>query len=197
MRCHCFLSLSVLFLVGNCVPVVSQTVAIYVSDYHSSPIQGTILSTKGNGSTSPPTDIAGKTKIVMPSEVQPGDELSLTLVHAPVKTMQIMSPWQGRATVPKSTGFIEVVLGVPGDKVALQDPRVVSTWAQAIVRKNDQSGFVVDAPTRNLKDFAKQVGFTPNEIDSAIRSLGTSDDETKRSKAAMYVNQYPSAPKLF
>jgi hypothetical protein len=77
-----------LVLLAFSAPAASQTVALYVSDYHSAPIKGAIISTKGNGSTSPPSDIAGKTRVVLPSRTQPGDPVDLSLVTAPDKNMR-------------------------------------------------------------------------------------------------------------
>jgi hypothetical protein len=193
------LGLSGLLLAGHCLPALSQSVAIYVSDYHDKPISGTILSTKGAGSTSAPTDVSGRTKIAIPSTVQPGDDLELSLVHAPVQTMRIVSPWRGRATVPKPSGFIEVVLGIPGDKAALTDRRVVSSWALAIVRKNDSSPTLLPDQRRRetLKAFAEQAGFTPAEIDSAIRALANVNDNNLRYAVDRYLDEYPTPPKTF
>jgi hypothetical protein len=188
-----------MLLAGHCVPAVSQSVAIYVSDYHDKPISGTILSTKGGGSTSPPTDISGKTRIVVPSSLQPGDELQLSLVRAPVHTMRIVAPWQGGAIVPRSSGFIQVVLGVPGDKWALRDPRVVSSWALAIVQKSEAPSLLPPEQKRKetLVTFAKQAGFTPEQIDSAIRALADVNDPYQRHAVGLYLDEYPTAPKTY
>jgi hypothetical protein len=198
--CHRFavlLALSGLLLAGYCLPALSQSVLIYVSDYHEKPISGTILSTKGAGSTSSPTDVSGRTQISIPSTMQPGDALELSLVRAPVQTMKIVSPWRGRATVPKPSGFIEVVLGVPGDRAALTDRRVVSSWALAIVRKNESSPTPLTDQKRSetLNEFAEQAGFTPAEIDSAIRALADVNDNNQRYAVDMYLDEYRTAPK--
>jgi hypothetical protein len=186
-------------LAAHCVQAVSQSVALYVSDYHDKPISGTILGTKGAGATSPPTDISGKTRIVVPSTIQPGDDLELSLVRAPVRTMRIVAPWQGRAVVPKSSGFVQVVLGVPGDKWALRDPRVVSSWAEAIAREDEAPSLLSPDQKRKetLATFAKQAGFTPGQIDSAIRALADVNDPYQRHAVDLYLGEYPTAPKTF
>lgn len=79
-----FLLFDLLVLIAASFPAASQSVALYVSDYNNAPIPGAILSTKGNGSTSAPTDIAGKTRVACPG-TQPGDRLELSLVRAPDK----------------------------------------------------------------------------------------------------------------
>src|SRR5271170_4025426 len=129
----------------------SQTVPIQVSDYHERPIPGTILSGKGPGtSTSRPTDLAGKTQIIAPPGAQPGDPLPLTLVKAPNPNMVIMSPFEGRAIIPRSPWFIEVILGEPGNTWALRDERVVSTWAVELLQLNK----VEHKPEANLNRVA-------------------------------------------
>ena len=179
----------------------SQTVALYVSNYRNSPIQGVILSTKSDGSTSAPTDVAGKTRVVLPSGIQPGDSLDLSLVSAPDKKMRIVSPWSGRATVPKSTGFIDIVLGVPGDQLALKDPRVVASWANAIVLANENDTTLAgpsDAKrSKTLRTFSEKAGFAPEQIDSSIRKLANSGDPGQHSAATAYLSQYPEPPKMF
>lgn len=196
-----FLFSSLLVLLVFLHSAASQTVALYVSNYRNSPIKDVILSTKVGGSTSAPTDIAGKTRVVLPPGIQPGDSLDLSLVSAPDKKMRIVSPWSGRATVPKSTGFIEIVLGVPGDQLALQDPRVVASWAKAIVLANDNDVSAVgpsDAKrNKTLQTFSEKAGFTPEQIDSSIRKLAKSGDSGQQSAAMAYRSQYPEPPKTF
>lgn len=174
-----------------CSTARSQKIEIQVSDYHQKPISGTVLSAKSAGtSTTPPTDVAGKTQIVAVG-VQPGDPLSLVLVRAPGNGMIIMSPYGGRAIVPKPSGFIEVVLGAPGNKWALRDPRVVWSWTAAIVDLNKRSDSGADGRARNLARVAGTSGFTPEEIDQAIRSNAeVSSDPSQKALAAEYLKEY-------
>jgi hypothetical protein len=181
--------LGAVLLTCLCCSAKSQSVQIQVSDYHERPIVGTILSGKGVGtSTCNPTDVAGKTQIIAPSGAQPGDSLPLVLVRAPKPTMIIMSPFEGRATIPRSPGFIEVILGTPGDPWALKDVRVAWSWTAAIVQMNKESF----QPQENLGRVAKSAGFTPMQIDTAIRTAAAKDatDSYRRALAAEYTREY-------
>ncbi len=166
----------------------SQSVQIQVSDYHQRPIQGAILSGKASGtSTSKPTDLAGKTQIIPPPGAQPGDPLPLTLVKAPSPKMIIMSPFEGRATIPKSPWFVEVILGEPGNTWALKDERVVSTWAITLLELNK----VEQAPESNLSRVASIAGFTPEQIDHAIHSMyNDTENVNRRALARDYLGVY-------
>jgi hypothetical protein len=166
----------------------SQSVQIQVSDYHERPIEGAILSGKAAGtSTSPPTDLAGKTQIIPPPGAQPGDPLPLTLVKAPSPKMIIMSPFEGLATIPKSPWYVEVILGEPGDTWALKDERVVSTWALTLL----DLYMVEQTPEANLSRVASVSGFTPEEIDHAIHTLyDNTHDITRRALAHEYERVY-------
>lgn len=166
----------------------SQIVQIQVSDYHEGPIQGAVLSGKASGtSTSKPTDLAGKTQIIPPPGAQPGDPLPLTLVKAPSPKMIIMSPFEGRATIPKPPWFVEVILGEPGDTWALKDERVVSTWALTLLELNKAE----QAPEANLSRVASVAGFTPDQIDHAIHTMyNNTENANRRQLARDYLRVY-------
>jgi hypothetical protein len=175
----------------------SQSVQIQVSDYHEHPILGTILSGKGSGtSTSKPTDLAGKTQIIPPPGAQSGDPFPLTLVKAPNPKMIIMSPFEGRATIPKPPWFIEVILGEPGDTWALKDERVVSSWAITLLAayKAEQSPPSPGSSSSleaNLSRVASAAGFTPEQIDHAIHSLyNDTENANRRALAREYLREY-------
>jgi hypothetical protein len=170
----------------------SQSVQIQVSDYHERPIEGTILSGKAPGtSTSRPTDLAGKTQIIPPPGAQPGDPLPLTLVKAPNPKMIIMSPFEGRATIPKAPWFVEVILGEPGDPWALKDERVVSTWALSLLdayKAEQESGW---SPQASLATVASAAGFSSEQIDHAIHTMyDDTENATRRALAREYLRVY-------
>lgn len=177
-------------LISTClIPLAqAQSIPIQVSDYHERPIQGVILSGKGPGtSTSPPTDLSGKTQVIPPPGTQPGDPLSLTLVKAPNSKMIIMSPFEGRATIPKAPWFVEVILGEPGDTWALKDERVVSTWAIVLLELNKAE----QAPQANLSRVASTAGFTTDQIDHAIHTMyNDTQNASRRALAKEYLRAY-------
>lgn len=194
MRFMLFLNACALLL-GDCSMVASaQTVAIQVSDVHDRPIAGAILTTKGNGSTGSPTDAAGKTQVQLPKGLQTGDELALVLVKIKPPNFRFLSPWQGRAIVPKPTGFVDIVLGVIGDKAALGNPRVVSSLAAEIHRQNKLTPDDRGERKRTLRAVSREAGFSAADVDSAIRTMES--DPKQRKFVEAYEKDYPKAPKM-
>jgi hypothetical protein len=103
--------------------------------------------------------------------------------------MIIMSPFEGRATIPRPPGFIEVILGAPGDPLALKDTRVAWAWINAIVQMNRESFH----PQDNLAKVAKAAGFSPMQLEDSIRSALAKDlTEHQKAVAAEYRSQYGS-----
>lgn len=193
-RYHAVLVLLNALLLGCCsIAAESQTIAIQVSDLHDRPIVGTILSTKADGSTSAPTDIAGKTRVHLPAGIQAGDELALVLVKSNPTNLSFLSPWQGRVIVPKFSGFIEVVLGTNGDRAALHNPKVMSSLAAEIERQNKKlSPGNLEQRKRNLETVSKEAGFKAADVDASIRALA--NDPKQRMFYEPYVKNYPNSP---
>lgn len=195
-RHHAFLLLNACaLLLADCSIVASaQTVAIQVSDVHDRPIAGAVLTTKGNGSTGSPTDVAGKAQVQLPRGLEAGDELALVLVKIKPPNFRFLSPWQGRAVVPKPTGFVDIVLGVIGDKAALGNPKVVSSLAAEIYRQNNLTPDDPGERKRTLQTVSREAGFSAADIDSAIRTLER--DPKQRKFVEAYEKNYPNAPKM-
>jgi len=190
-------SLNIIFMACYCARAESQTVMIQVLDVHDHPVPGAILSAEGNGSTSAPTDRAGKTQIVLPLP-QPGDVLPLILV-TPKSPMRILSPWKGRGTVPKPFGFVEVVLGRAGDVAALQNPAVVWSMAAAVVEtKKEICETCATQVTADqaLKRVAAEVELDPSRVDAAVRKLIEQKRDPAHEKVAIEYRRFdPGAQK--
>jgi hypothetical protein len=184
--------LNALLLVCCTVPASSQIVAIQVSDLKDRPVAHAILSTKGSGSTSAPTDIAGKTQVQLPTGIQVGDELALVLVNSGPKPLRILSPWQGRAVVPRPQGFIEVVLGQVGDRAALENHKVLAALAAEVLEKNKQDPGDFIQRQYILESVSYNAGFKAAEVDAAIREVAKDPKEDKYLHA--YVVEYPGPP---
>jgi hypothetical protein len=157
---------------------------LQVSDYHDRPIAGVVLSAKGTGSTSKPTDVAGKTQLVLQQRTQPGGDVFLILVRAPSKNLMFFSPWHGHATVPSSGGFIDVVLGVPGTAAALSNTRVVQSVAVAINEMNASKGPPDDVRQRNLQEVSKELGLGAAQVDRGIRAWAESATTPRQKQIA-------------
>src|ERR1019366_5196257 len=115
-------------------------VAVQVFDLHDRPLKNIVLSVGGNGSTTPPTDVAGKTQIILPEGTKPGDTVVLILVRAPSPNFILFSPWEGRAVVPNPQAFIAVVIGVRGDAAALRNTSVQASMLTAAVSEAERQG---------------------------------------------------------
>jgi hypothetical protein len=193
----------------------AQSLPIEVLDVHDHPLKDSVLTAGGNGSTSSPSDIAGKTQILLPQGTKPGDSVVLILVR-PGKPSMMFSPWEGRATVPTPPGFVTVVVGPRGDLAALQNNEVLAAMLSSIVAKNDK--FAQDyvnwgEPAGRAKDTARQqrilgtvyaatlqsvsneAGFDAHTVDAALRGCVKSDNPETTQLGEAYVRDYPRFPK--
>src|SRR5215470_2509243 len=72
-----------------------------VKDTKDQPIGEVKISTEGDGSTGPPTDKAGKTRIRLAPQTQPGHRVTLQIVGSPAqRDLVFISPWDRTAQVP-------------------------------------------------------------------------------------------------
>ena len=189
--------------------LAATTLSFEVLDDGNRPLRGVILSVEGDGSTSAPTDIAGKTYIAVSHDVQPGETILLVLVSAPPRAprkLTFFQPWNGRAIAPKPPSAIEVILGIPGNLEALENPRVVDALAHAVVsqipeltyKRNKQSeekrGIGViprhEAAADSLRIISEQAGFDPVRLDATIRMLHQKYD--LKSGMSRYVADVPT-----
>ena len=198
---HALIVLLHTLLLACCsIAAESQAIPIHVSDLRDRPITGAVLSAKNGGSTSAPSDIAGKTQVQLPQGLQVGDELALVLVRSKPTNLQFYSPWQGRATVPKPPGFIEVVLGVLGDIAALENPEVVASIAGEIDKLNKSSSGEFQELEMNRRIVSMMSGFKAEQIDSAVRRLAGDSKRWKIVEATQhgksireYLERYPDS----
>ncbi len=187
----------------------ATTLSFEVLDDGNRPLRGVILSVEGDGSTSAPTDIAGKTYIAVNHDVQPGETILLVLVSAPPRAprkLTFFQPWNGRAIAPKPPSSIEVILGIPGNLAALENPRVVEALAHAVVvqipeltyKRNAKSEEERDlkiiprhaAAADSLRIVSDQTGFDPVKLDATIRMLHQKYD--LKSGMSRYVADVPT-----
>lgn len=162
-------------LAGGASASAGTVLNLQVSDYRSVPLPGVRLSAKTSSSTSPPTDIAGKTQLVLAQEVQPGDEILLVLVAAPSPRLKMFVPFLGRAIVSKQF-LIEVVLSEPAQTLALTNEKVVVSLTRAIntdALRSDPNPYVWTPEVRatSLKNIAAYVELKPKDVDDAIRKF--------------------------
>ena len=176
---------------------------VQVSDLIGRSITGVVLTTTGDGSVSAPSAVAGKLRIKLASGTQPGDEVELVLIRAS-QDLVFISPWNQRVTVPcfaNSTRCVaKVVLGVSGSRELLTNSQaqlaMVSKVNAANVSKVGIETLTEAQRQVNLAEVAKAFGYSPEEVDRAIRSLRKNTvDPYQLGQVALYERNYPEAEK--
>lgn len=177
---------------------------LHVANTADQPLAGVVLSTKGDGSTGPPTDRAGKTRLRLAPKTQPGHWVSLQLVTGPRGKVGLVfiSPWNARVMVPsfknESENFAPIVLTKRGDRALLENPKALEAMAAGILEKlapKSVSEKLTDEQRRMvLTEQAEAYGLEPDKVDRALRALGhTTNDPYQKGLAALYVKNYPEA----
>lgn len=194
----------------------AQGLPIEVLDVHDHPLKSSVLTVGGNGSTSSPSDIAGKTQLLLPQGTKPGDSVVLILVR-PGKPSMMFSPWEGRTIVPTPPGFVTVVVGTQGNLAALQNNKVLAGMLSSIVVKNDriaqeqerwgeaagktgstseeQQRFFKMEQAATLQSVSNEAGFDAHTLDTALRDSVKSDNPETKRLGNEYVHYYPTFPK--
>jgi hypothetical protein len=157
---------------------------VQVSDTLDRPIAHVVLTAKGNSSTSPPTDKAGKTRLVLPSSFVPGTSMSLVLVDSPVQNLRFLSPWEGHATIPLHDE-VDVVLGVPGDLSMLNSPQVRMAMRGAIAAGANGPG----GPAAALDKVAADVGLKRTDVSGALDKFAKNDARFANQRRRSTVDQ--------
>jgi tetratricopeptide (TPR) repeat protein len=176
---------------------------LHVSDLSGRHISGVILSSTGDSSISAPSDTAGKVRIRLAVDTEPGDEVELIIVRAP-QDLVFISPWNGRVTVPcfknKTSCTVKVVLGVAGSRELLLNSQAQLAMVSKVNATNTARAgletLTEEQRRANLVEAASAFGFNPEEVDRAIRALGqTATDPYQLGLVALYARNYPEATK--
>ena len=174
---------------------------VHVADPQDRPIAGVVLSTKGDGSTGPPTSLAGKTRIRLAPQTRPNNSVSLQVVRAP-KDFVFLSPWDSRVRVPpfenESENFVQVVLAERGDRALLENGKALATLASRINAANAPKAItevVTEEQRRAARgEVAREFGLEPDEVHRAIRDWGQkAKDPYEKGLSALYEENYPEA----
>ena len=173
---------------------------VHVANPQERPIRGVVLSTKGDGSTGPATDDAGKTRIRLAPDTKPGSWVSLQIVVTPEnQDLVFVSPWNGRAPVPpfvnESENFIPVVLIARGSKQLLQNPKILAERINVeLSPKTATEEMTEERRLEALALIASEYGLDGREIDLAIRSWGEkTTDPYEKGLAELYEENFPEA----
>ncbi len=176
---------------------------LHASNTTGKPVAGVSLGTLGDGSTGPPTDRSGKTRIRLAPQTRPGTWVSLQVVSAP-KDLVFISPWDGRVRVPpfdnEAENFAPVVLVERGDRRLLEGGQALASLAAKVntaVAPRRSSPPVDSAEPKQkaaLDQVAETYGVNRDELDRALRSLAQrSKDPYERGMSALYQRKYDDA----
>ena len=144
---------------------------IHVVDTQNKPIGGVRLTTRGDGSISPPTDRVGKTRIKLALQTLPNSEVSLQIAKA-LKDMVFISPWDGRVRVSpfenESQNYVSIVLAERGSRELLINPKALASLAAKINTENapqtsQQQDLTAEQRRAVLEEQAKIFGLNPDE----------------------------------
>jgi tetratricopeptide (TPR) repeat protein len=181
---------------------------VQVSDPLGKPLAGVVLSATGDSSTSAPTEVikqvtevSGKARIKLADSTRPGDEVELVMVKAQ-QDLVFISPWNQRVTVPcfenNTRCVVRVVLAERGSRMLLEYPpaqlALVAKVNVANATTTIKGRSVEEQRPANLAEVAKAYGYTPEDVDRAIRSLGkATTDPYELGQVALYESNYLEA----
>jgi tetratricopeptide (TPR) repeat protein len=197
-----------LFLAGFAICGVALAeegiLVIHISNAEDEPVAGVVLSNKGDGTRSAPSDSAGVTRLDLPRGTRPSDWVHLQVLKGTEGNDNwiLISPWDGRVAVPlfdnKPDRFVSVVVVRKFDKRLLATSKFITTITANVLNElspktSDET--ITDEQRRAvLVEQAKTYGLEPDAIDKAIRAWGEkSRDPYERGLAALYARNYPLA----
>ena len=167
---------------------------LHVKDPQGKPLAGVQLATEGDGSTSPLTDRAGKTRVRLAPQTPAGAWVTLQVVRAPADLVFI-SPWNQRAIVPRfeneTDNYVPLILAHRGDRTMLESGAALIAMAASINKeispKTPEAPSPEDQKRRALEQVARSFGLPVEDIDKAIRAWGQkTDDVYERGLVALY-----------
>lgn len=176
----------------------------HVTNVEGQALPGIILSPRGDGSISPPTDRAGRTRIKLAVGTLPGKWVTLQVVgrQGVSNRWVFISPWDARVLVPpfdnESDNIVSIVLAKRSDKVLLENGSAVASITKSIL--NEIASRPVERRVTEedrkivLNEQAQKYGLGPEQIDQAIREWGEkSKDPFEKGLAALYAREYNDA----
>ncbi len=193
-----------LLLYSGILPLLAETgkLLVVVEDPKRQPVRGVEIGIEGAGGSGLTGD-DGKALLPLAKDTSENDSVTLQILHSPPgKDPEIISPWDFSTRVPsfrnKAENFVLVIVVQRGDRAALENNSVLTLLAARITRANipnptNAEGRSED-PKANLAAVAKQYGFSPDDLDVAIRALGArTNDPYEAGIAALYERNYAKA----
>lgn len=177
---------------------------IHVADAEDEPIKGVVLSNKGDGTQSDPTNRTGVTRLALPRDARPNSWIFLQVLKGIEEkdSWILISPWDGRVAVPsfnnESENFVSVVVAKKFDKRLLANSialRAMAATANSGLTSKTAGDTISEEQRRAVLDeVAKSYGLEADEIDKAIRAWGEkAKDPYEKGLAALYEENYPLA----
>ncbi len=202
----CICRVAWLLAIFFAIPALAEqgVLVVHVQSAQGNPLPGVVLATKGDGSTGPATDVAGKTRIRLAPVTPVGSRVTLQIVRAP-KDYVFISPWDAAANVPafenEAENYVPVVLAERGDRMMLENGSALVALAAQINQANAPRAVGEQASEQQRKEalaeVARSFGLAPEEVDKAIRAWGQqTEDPYEKGLAALYEKHYPEASNL-
>ncbi len=173
---------------------------VQVQDIHKKALTKLQLRAEG-GAVAPPTDVAGIARLPLSPGTKAGERVGLQLVMPP-RDLVFISPWDAEVIVPPfdSSKEVLVVLADRGDRALLEDGAALQSLTANVLKKIQPSpakepGADDEQRRREaLVAVSKMYGFSPENLDAAIRAWGEkTEDPYERGLAALYEKRYPEA----
>ncbi len=183
--------------------LVAEVLLVHVTNPLKQPLADVVLRTSGDRSTSVTTDASGNARLPLPPNTMVGNEVRVQVVSGPQEFV-FVSPWNGRVTVPsfenETQNVAEVVLAARGHRMLLDYPQMEVALVAKVNAGNDAwsslEPLTEDQRGTNLAKVADEFGFTPEEVDRAIRTLGEkSTNPYEIGLVALFAKNYSEATK--
>lgn len=196
---------SATILVGNASRAEEGVLDLFVANINEQPVAGAILSPRGAGSASAPTDKTGRTRIKLSRGAKPGKWVTLQLIKGPggASGWYLVSPWKGRAALPsldegETDNYLPVIVARQKDKLVLSNASAMSSIAAGILLE-EAATFGTANPSATQRQLvlaaqAELMGVDPAEVDQSLRtSLGHAKDSYERGLLKLYNKAYSAA----
>jgi len=187
-------------LILSCSAWAEQGVlAVHVKDTLGHPISEIRLSTEGDGSLSPPTDISGKTRIKLPPQTQPSSRVTLQIVRSPAHHDYVfIDPWDSRVQIPsfdnQPENYVSLVVVERGNRQMLEDPKTLRAIVSRVNKENLGTASNDDIARQSaLRTVADSFGLSPGDIDKALKTWKVSEDSYEKGLKNYYLARYPEA----
>jgi Tetratricopeptide repeat len=185
---------------GVCALVISMAVSVAAAVPQAQSISGIVETIDGKrlrhedvrvtniGGTV--TSDSGEFAFVLPSDLRPGDPIELSVAN-----WVIISPWQGRTFVPRrKADIIQIRVRRKGDPSLLTDPKLVQQIVTGITSRLSPGLALSVQPDKFLGDEATTLGFSVDQLKSAIDEWVKKVKEPyQKGLAALYARRWAEA----